>query len=356
MITLDDSEIDKDSSGDDTYSSYSSSDDSSSDNDVSTEESARSPLSDDIEQYEIMLEAYQKVGVNYEVKEERLVGGLEKLQVLEGVPRRWPLARLTFPLRMVIAQLDRVLAGCCWEVLIAKPLLREASKGLTLLLAGWLAEEIASILREITSHTSQKLYDEETIHLLCANYWLLPIYQELLHTATRYNVTSEGERKRPCSGLAKILAHQKPVKTQAKRQNEHTKTVSDWIGGLCDADSLYVWFPAHWVPHLLRRLEAREDEYRQQHHMWFDRELPDDELLEDQQKAKAGRKLQFGVRPCDDNIRQLTGSIRADWLQLSPTATASPKRGSGWYFSGQSGSTMGGNQRSPPASLLLPPE
>ena len=39
---------------------------------------------DDIEQYEIMLEAYQKVGVNYEVMEERLIGGLDKLQVLEG--------------------------------------------------------------------------------------------------------------------------------------------------------------------------------------------------------------------------------------------------------------------------------
>ena len=212
--------------------------------------------------------AYQKVGLNYEVNGDRLVGGIGQLQALEGVPRRWPLARLTFPLRKVIDQLDRVLAGCCWEVLISKPkpseslqLLREASKGLTLLLAGWLAEEIASMLREITSHPSQKLYDDDTIHLLCANYWLLPIYQELLHTATRYNVTSEGERKRPCSGLAKILAHPKPVKTQAKRQNVRTKKVSDWIGGLCPADSLYVWFPAHWVPHLLKRLEAREDEY-----------------------------------------------------------------------------------------------
>ena len=173
------------------------------------------------------------------------------------------------------------------------------------------------MLREITSHPSQKLYGDATIHLLCANYWLLPIYQELLHTATRYNVTSESERKRPCSGLAKILAHPKPVKTQAKRQNAHTKTVSDWIGGLCDADSLYVWFPAHWVPHLLMRLEAREDEFRQKHLLWFDRELPDDELLEDQKKAKAGRKLQFGMRPYDGgNVRQLTGSIRADWLSL----------------------------------------
>ena len=266
-----------------------------------------------------MQEAYQKVGLDYEVKDDRLVGGIGRLQA-----RRWPLARLTFPLRKVIDQLDRVLAGCCWKVLISNPkpseslqLLQEASKGLTLLLAGWLAEEIAFMLRKITFHPSQKLYDDDTIHLLCANYWLLPIYQELLHTATRYNVTSEGERKRPCSGLAKILAHEKPVKTQAKRQNKHTKTVSDWIGGLCDADSLYVWFPAHWVPHLLRRLEAREDEYRQNHLMWFDRDLPDDKLLEDQKKAKAGRKLQFGIRPYDDdNVRQLTGSIRANWLSL----------------------------------------
>ena len=111
VITLDESEIDNDSSGDDTYSTYSSSDDSSSDNDVSTEGSARSPLSDDIEQYEIMLEAYQKVGVNYEVKDERLVGGLGQLQVLEGVPRRWPLARLTFPLRMVLTECWLAVAG-----------------------------------------------------------------------------------------------------------------------------------------------------------------------------------------------------------------------------------------------------
>ena len=60
----------------------------------------------------------------------------------------------------------------------------------------------------------------------------------------------------------------------------------------------------------------------------------------------------------DDNVRQLTGSIRADWLSLplNNFRQQLPKRGSGWCLSGQSGSTMGGNQRSPPASLLLPPE
>ena len=89
----------------------------------------------------------------------------------------------------------------------------------------------------------------------------------------------------------------------------------NWIGGLCPADSLYVWFPAHWVPHLLLRLEAKEDEHRQRHVPWFDRVFLGDELLQKQLQAKAGRKLQFGMRRYDGgNVRQLTCSIRADWL------------------------------------------
>ena len=126
VITLDQSEIDKDLSGDNSASSDSCSDDSSSDNDASTEIAARSSLSDDIEQYKIMQVAYQKVGLNYEVNGNCLVGGIGQLQALEGVPCRWPLAQLTFPLRKVIDQLDRVLAGCCWEVLISTPKLSKS--------------------------------------------------------------------------------------------------------------------------------------------------------------------------------------------------------------------------------------
>ena len=46
------------------------------------------------------------------------------------------------------------------------------------------------------------------MHLLCANYWIESIYQELLHAAPRHNASVHGERKRPCSGLAKVIAHQ----------------------------------------------------------------------------------------------------------------------------------------------------
>ena len=80
------------------------------------------------------------------------------------------------------------------------------------------------------------------IHLLCSNYWARPICLELLHATSRFNATKSGEQKRPSSGLAKVIAHQKPVQTQ--KRTDHSSRVTDWIGGICTADALLVWFPA----------------------------------------------------------------------------------------------------------------
>ena len=73
---------------------------------------------------------------------------------LELVPQRWPLARLSISLQKSVDHLDRVL---------------------TMLLAGYLAKEVAAILREILTHPTKKLYDDNTAHLLCSNYWLQPM-------------------------------------------------------------------------------------------------------------------------------------------------------------------------------------
>ena len=56
--------------------------------------------------------------------------------------------------------------------------LRQVTKRLTLLLAGDLAKEVAAIFREVYTHPSKQLYDDTTVHLLCSNYWLQPIYQD----------------------------------------------------------------------------------------------------------------------------------------------------------------------------------
>ena len=180
-----------------------------------------------------MLAAFREVGNDFAVENSQLVKGLEALQSFESVPRRWPLARLTVPLLKCVEYLDRVLAGCCWEVLITRKdpddsfgALRQAAKSLTLTLASYLSEFVAETLRASR--------------------------QELLHAASGHNVSVDGERKRPCSGLVKIVAKQRRAKTRTPAVD--TACVSDWIGGFCPADSLMVWFPAH-CPQVIR--EAR---------------------------------------------------------------------------------------------------
>ena len=131
-------------------------------------------------------------------------------------------------------------------------------------MASYLAEFVAETLRAARTSQGALLTDEENIHLLGANYWVQPIYQELLHAASGHNASAEGERKRPCSGLVKIIAKQRRAKTRAPVVN--TACVSDGIGGFCPADSLMIWFPAHWAPQVIKELERREQDHRQGPH------------------------------------------------------------------------------------------
>ena len=70
----------------------------------------------------------------------------------------------------------------------------QVAKCLSVKLAVYLAKEVAAILRAVLTHDTKKLYDEGTVHLLCSNYWIQPIYQGLLHSSSRYNATRAGER------------------------------------------------------------------------------------------------------------------------------------------------------------------
>ena len=178
-----------------------------------------SSLASDAEQYELMQASYVAVGKDFHDQEDLIGSEYSKLQKLELVPEKWPLARLSFSLQKCVDHLDRVLAGCCWEVHATRVTppeslssLHQVAKCLTMQLAVYLAKEVAAMLRAVLTHETKKLYDEGTVHLLCSNYWIQPIYQELLHSSSRYNATREGERKRPSSGLARVAAHPRPPK------------------------------------------------------------------------------------------------------------------------------------------------
>ena len=285
-----------------------------------------SSLASDAEQYELMQASYVAVGKDFHDQEDLIGSEYTKLQRLELVPEKWPLARLSFSLQKCVDHLDRVLAGCCWEVHATRvnppeslSSLHQVAKCLTMQLAVYLAKEVAAILRAVLTHDTKKLYDEGTVHLLCSNYWIQPIYQELLHSSSRYNATREGERNRPSSGLARVAAHPRPPKK--RKPSASGTSFCDWIGGICYADTLQVWFPAHWAPVVLQQLQQKEDSYRAENPSWMDQEEAPADILRQWQEARANRRMQFKVGNYRDgdresNIRMLTGTIKADWIQL----------------------------------------
>ena len=315
-------EMDADSNKAESGEATSDSEDSDSTSD-SEQNDPPSSLASDAEQYERMQVSYGAVGRDFYDQDDLIGTEYGKLERLELVPERWPLARLSFSL---MKHLDRVLAGCCWEVYATRtdppasvPSLQQVSKRLTMLLAIYLAKEVAAILRAVLTHETKKLYDENTVHLLCSNYWIQPIYQELLHSSSRYNATRSGERNRPSSGLARVAAHPKPPK---KRKPSASSTrFCEWIGGICYADTLQVWFPAHWAPVVLLQLQQTEDNYRAAHPSWMDQAEAPPDIRKQWTEANANRRMQFKVGNYRDgdresNIRMLTGTIKADWIQL----------------------------------------
>ena len=134
-----------------------------------------SSLVADAEQYELMQRAYAAVGEDFTGKDDLIGAKYSKLLRLEMVPERWPLARLSFSLQTCVDHLDRVLAGCCWEVQATRltpseslSSLHELAKCLTMELAVYLAKEVAAILRAVLTHETKKLYNDSTVHLYYA--------------------------------------------------------------------------------------------------------------------------------------------------------------------------------------------
>ena len=159
----------------------------------------------------------------------QLLNGQEKLQELVHLPRTWPLARLTIALAGLSKQIDRLLEGYCFQILATNrdP---EAHNGrviqtathLTWILAEYLADTIAWLLRSILDHASKILFDNDTQPLLTPKFWILPLYRELLNSARRIRPSASSERARGCTGLVKVIC--KENKEQKGKRKYHAGT------------------------------------------------------------------------------------------------------------------------------------
>ena len=75
------------------------------------------------------------------------------------------------------------------------------------------------------------------------------------------------------------------------------------------------------APVVLQQLQHKEDSYRAAHPSWMDQEEAPADIRKQWQKARANRRMQFKVGNYRDgdresSIRMLTGTIKADWIQL----------------------------------------
>ena len=137
-----------------------------------------------------------------------------------------------------------------------------------LLLAVHLAERIASLLRQVLDHPTKVLYDPETEVLFLPQFWILPIYRELLNTASRCRPSRASELSRAASGLVKVLC--KPCdgvtgcrdgkgqqKGRLPKQGSPLANFSEWFGSVSLLNTLYIWFPASWAPSVVEAIMKR---------------------------------------------------------------------------------------------------
>ena len=122
------------------------------------------------------------------------------------------------------------------------------AKTLTVRVATYLAELIASLLRPVLYHPHMIQFDDDTEPLLTSQFWVHPVYEELLHAASRFNMSPAAECKRSTSNLVKVASHPRAKPQVNANMHPLHVPITESIGAECPVDFLNVWFPAHWAP------------------------------------------------------------------------------------------------------------
>ena len=275
-----------------------------------------------------------------------LLDGHEKLQELVHLPRTWPLARLTIPLEGLSKQIDRLLEGYCFQIL-ATNRYPEAHNGrvlqtathLTWILAEYLADTIAWLMRSILGHDSKILFDKDTQLLLTPKFWILPLYREFLNSARRIRPSPASERARGCTGLVKVICKENKEQKGKRKYHAGTPHPNDrggfpqWFGSCSLMSTLYVWFPACWAPMVAERLfswspPAWESTYTQEgrpasgppKHLHSQGAAGSSEPMEDIDSTEVKYKIRQWSLPGAAVVPVLNVSSRVFWLELDDKA------------------------------------
>ena len=250
-----------------------------------------------------------------------LAGGLTTLQSLANVPKTWPLARLTIPLSGFSKQVYATNADPDEQLGSIKAF----AKDLVLVLAFHLAERIATLLRQVLDHPTKVLYDPENEVLFLPQFWLFPIYRELLNMASRNRPSKDSEVRRAASGLVKVLCTVNDStsggkgsrKGQPLKQGGALARFNEWFGSMSLMNTLYVWFPASWGPSVVEAISKRNQKWLQQHPVHRDPAMFNP--LE-AQNGPASREMRYKIQKWNVSSKVvhpiLVANARVDWMSL----------------------------------------
>ena len=188
-----------------------------------------------------------------------------------------------------------------------------------------MAEKISSLLRQVLDHPTKVLYDPETEALFLPLFWFLPIYRELLNTASRHRPSKDSELWRSASGLVKVIC--KTVDSRAagkgKRKGQPLKQggalagFSAWFGSMSMMNILYVWFPASWGPSVVEAIQKRNETWLAQNPVFRDPQMFNHSEVA---MGPAAREMTYKIQKWNvlsDRLHPiLVANARVDWLAL----------------------------------------
>ena len=254
-------------------------------------------------------------------------GGREGIQRFLTLPTTWPLARLMFPIRDLRKQMETLLQTYCFEIEVTcaqanaqDAFVRRMALHLVQYLAVFLVETITGLLQRVLTHPARGLVDETNAALLTQKFWAQAIYTELLCASCRHRAVREQEKQRPPTGLVKVVCL--PFDGAAAQKHGRRKPTDarfeTMLGRSSWVDSLFVWFPASWMPLVVDAIMERSFAYSQVVSQlgavaFTDRShivLP--EALDFTYKVK---RWQADARGC---CPMLQSRINVDWLTFDP--------------------------------------
>ena len=107
--------------------------------------------------------------------------------------------------------------------------------------------------------------DETNAALLTQKFWVQAIYTELLCASSRHREVREQEKQRPPTGLVKVVCL--PFDGAAAQKHGRRKPTDARFGTMLGrsswVDSLFVWFPASWMPLVVDSIREKIFAYNQ---------------------------------------------------------------------------------------------